>query len=256
MSDDLKYPLKLSDLIVDNVDIDVAPNKLSYSSMPDQMLYVKHNGFKQDKLYQPSFRSEDTREYEQRVMMIDPSGRGKDEVGYAVGFMSLGRLFTKVIGGLKGGYDRQTLMALLEVAKANKVDVIVIESNFGDGAFAQILEPLMDEMKLGIRLDEVRAVGQKEKRIINTLEPLMNQHKIVIDKGIFDNDNGNGINNSFSYQLTHITFEPNALVHDDRLDAFALLCQYVVESFNVLADSILEQEEEESLSDVYNALFD
>jgi len=254
LSDDLKYPLKLADFIIDNIDIDTAPNKISYSSMPDQHLYIKHNGFKQDKLFQPSYRSEETRKYERRVMMIDPKGRGADELGYAIGFTSLGRLFVRDVGGLKGGYDKDTINKLLDIAEANNVQTIVIESNFGDGAFSQILEPLMDSRKLGIGLDEVRAKGQKEVRIINTIEPLLNQHKIILDKSVLERDGNNGINYSFTYQLSHITTDRQSLVHDDRLDAFALLCEFLVESFNVLADEILERESEKDLEDVYNQL--
>lgn len=222
--------------------------------MPEQRLYLKHNGFKQDRLYQPSYRSEEVREYERRVMMIDPSGRGKDELGYAVGFTSLGRLFIKDVGGLTGGYSQETMKNLLQVAKANRVDTIVIESNFGDGAFAQLLEPMIDAMKLGIGLDEVRAKGQKELRIINTIEPLLNQHKIIMDKSIIERDGNNGINYSFTYQMSHITIDKQSLVHDDRLDAFALLCEYLVESFNVIAEEVLIREAEDELANLYNAL--
>lgn len=254
MSDELKYPLKLSDFIVDNVDLDSAPNKLTYSSMPDQLLHIKHSGFKTDRLYRASYRSDDTRGFEERVMMIDPSGRGKDELGYAIGFTSLGRLFIRDVGGLKGGYETETMNNLLAIAKANKVEKIVVESNFGDGAFAMLLEPMIDRLKMNIKLDEIRAKGQKELRIIRTIEPLLNQHKIIMDKSIFERDGNNGINYSFSYQMSHITEEKQCLVHDDRLDAFALLCEYLVESFNVMDEEILEQESLAELEDAYNML--
>ena len=44
-SDALRYPLKLSDFIVTNIDNDYAPLKMSYSSMPENIVYQKHNGF-------------------------------------------------------------------------------------------------------------------------------------------------------------------------------------------------------------------
>jgi hypothetical protein len=256
LSDELKYPLKLSDFIVADIDLDKAPNKITYSSMPDNTLFVKHNGFKQDRLYKPAFISEEGRDYEQRVMYVDPSGRGADELGYAIGFMSLGRLFAKEIGGLNGGYDRETLIALLLVAKANKVDTMVIESNFGDGMFKQIIEPLIFELRLDITIEEHRAKGQKEVRIINTLEPLLNQHKIVIDKSIFDKDGKNGINKSFTYQLTHITIDAGSLSHDDRLDAFSGLCEFLSESFNVFANNVLSLEDDEGREKAFNIMFD
>ena len=254
LSDELKYPLKLADLIVTDIDIDHAPTRISHSSMPDNRLNIKHQGFKTDRLYAPSFISEDVRDYEERVMAIDPSGRGSDELGYAIGFTSLGRLFAKEVGGLKGGYDEETLSDLLTVAKHNKIDTIVIESNFGDGMFVNILEPKIDAMGLDIRIEEVRAVKQKELRIINNLEPLLNQHKIIMDKTCLDRDGNNGIQYSFTYQMSHLTLEKGCLKHDDRVDAFSLLCEYLVESFNVIEDDILERESLEDLENVYNQL--
>jgi hypothetical protein len=254
LSDELKYPLKLADLIVTDVDVDHAPTKITHSSMPDNRLNIKHNGFKTDRLYAPSFVSEDVREYEERVMAIDPSGRGSDELGFAIGFMSLGRLFTKEVGGLKGGYDNKTLTDLLTIAKHNKVETIVVESNFGDGMFVNILEPLIDSMGLNIRIEEVRAIKQKELRIITNLEPLMNQHKIIMDKSILDRDGNNGIIYSISYQMSHLTAEKGCLKHDDRIDALSLLCEYLIESFNVVESDILERESLEDLENVYNDL--
>jgi len=254
LSDELKYPLKLADLIITDVDIDHAPSKITHSSMPDNRLTVKHNGFKTDRLYAPSFISEDTREYEERVMAIDPSGRGSDELGFAIGFMSLGRLFAKEVGGLKGGYDQETLTDLLTIAKHNRVETIVVESNFGDGMFVNLLEPMIDAMGLNIRIEEVRAVKQKELRIITNLEPLMNQHKIIMDKSIIDRDGNNGINYSVTYQMSHLTAEKGCLKHDDRLDALSLLCEYLIESFNVVESDVLERESLEDLENVYNNL--
>lgn len=79
-------------------------------------------------------------------------------------------------------------------------------------------------------IESVRAKGQKELRIITTLEPLVNQHKIIIDKKVFDDDyESKTINNSFTYQYTHITKEPKCLNHDDRIDSLEMLCKFMLE---------------------------
>ena len=73
--------------------------------------------------------------YSGSVLSIDPSGRGKDETGYAVVKMLNGQLYVPDAGGIKGGYDEKTLKQLVAIAKDNKVNKVVIESNFGDGMF-------------------------------------------------------------------------------------------------------------------------
>jgi len=73
---------------------------------------------------------------------------------------------------------------------------------------------------------------QKEKRIIDSLEPLMNQHRLVFDYTAIKNDIAYGLSEpkniyySLVFQMTHITHERGALVHDDRLDALTLGVQW------------------------------
>ncbi len=255
ISDELKHPLKLSDLIIYDIDIDEAPTKITYSSMPDKQLHIKHNGFKGDKIYAPAFVSDDKRNYEKRYMSIDPAGKGSDELAYTIGYTSLGRIFIKDIGGIKGGgYEADTLQGIAQIASKYKVDIIILESNFGGGMFFNLLEPYIDRLKQNIRIESVTASKQKEKRIIETLEPLLNQHKIIIDKSIFDRDGSNGINYSFTYQLSHISYEHDCLVHDDRLDSLSQLCEFAGEDFNVIEEEILRHEEESQLEEIYNRL--
>ena len=239
-SDDLKHLLKLSDLILMDVDSDTAPIKINHSSMPDNRLYIKHHGFKNDKLYAPSYMATDRMEYGERVMTIDPSGRGKDETGYAMGFFLSGKIHIKELGGFKGGYDNVSLMRIAKMCKDNAIGTLVIESNFGDGAFAKVIEPYLNKISPKTKLDEVSAKGQKEVRIINTLEPLMNQHRLVIDKTLMDRDYASGsVENAFTYQLTHLSYDRGCLRHDDRIDALEMLCAYLMEDMDIDEDSAL-----------------
>jgi hypothetical protein len=59
-------------------------------------------------------------------------------------------------------------------------------------------------------------------RIIDTLEPVLTQHRLVVNEsflrtGAAEEDR----DYSFLYQLTHITRDRGALTHDDRVDAVA-----------------------------------
>ena len=240
LSDQMKHPLKLSDFIVDDVDDDTAPLKISYSSMPDNMLYMKHNGFKGDKLYKPTYRSSEVAEYDYRVMSIDTSGRGADSTGIAIGYHLNSKIFLKKIMGIEGGYDPDTLTNIATLAQVHKIDTIVVESNFGDGMFNKMLEPYLKKLSPNTELEEVRATTNKENRIIDSIEPILNSHRLVLDKGILDSDLSVSRDNSLTYQLTHITREKDCLRHDDVIDSLAQLIAFMVEWISDSDDHGLE----------------
>ena len=257
-SDELKHPLKLADLIITDVDIDDAPIRISPSSMRENLVMVKHNGFQTDRLYAPSFVSEDRAKYNYRLMSVDPSGSGSDETGIAVAFTCGGRLFFKKISGLTGGYSHENINQIATMCKDYNIDYLIVESNFGDGAYGKLVEPILNKMSPSTKLENLRSFGQKEKRIIQTVEPLLNQRKIVLDKKILDDDIGANIVNSFTYQLTRLTPEPRCLRHDDRLDAVELLCRYALELENFDEDAVATLFDEEKLSkdlEDFHALF-
>jgi hypothetical protein len=249
-SDELKHPLKLSDLIVMDVDIDHAPTKVSPSSMRENIVNVRHNGFRNDRLYSPSFTSDARTDYNYRVMSLDPNGRGSDESGIAVGFSVAGKIYIKKVSGMNGGYEYDTLLLIAQMCSDYNIDYLVVESNFGDGAIAKMLEPILMKVSPNTEIVEVRAKMQKEVRIITTLEPLMNQHKIIVDKKIFDDElTSDSVIQTFSYQLSHLSKLSGCLKHDDRIDALEILCRFIVERDNFdeeYADTKIAQDKLES----------
>lgn len=240
-SDELKHPLKLSDFIVMDVDNDDAPLRVSPSSMRENLVMVKHNGFSTDRLYSPSYVSSERIDYSMRVMSLDPSGKGSDETGVSIGFSSGGRIFIKKITGLSGGYDYDSLSLVAQMCSDYKIDYLVIESNFGGGSIGKLLEPILDKISPNTKMEEIRAKGQKEVRIIRTLEPLLNQRKLIIDKKVLDDDLSANIVNSFTYQLTRITEEKGCLRHDDRLDSLEMLCSFILENENMDSDAAVDR---------------
>ena len=60
------------------------------------------------------------------------------------------------------------------------------------------------------------AKGQKETRIIDTLGPVLTQHRMVVAESFLRQDAATEERNyAFLYQLTHITRDRGALTHDD-----------------------------------------
>ena len=231
-ADDLRFPLKLSDLIVMDVDDEVAPLKVSHSSMPDNNLYIKHNGFKADKLYSPSYISDEVSKYEMKLISIDPSGKGKDEIGITLLYSLNTRLFLKKITGMQGGYEDENMINIANLCKHHNIDTLLIEENWGGGMFTKMLEPHLRTISPKTEIDEVNVTGQKEVRIIENLEPLMNQHRLIVDKDTLDKDRNATAINSFTYQLSKITKERGSLRADDRLDSLANAVIYMIDKMS------------------------
>ena len=164
-----------------DIDNEVAPEKLVWAQSPDLEWSgeVPNVGFTGDRYHRPFQTIGDYIPYTGSVMSIDPSGRGKDETGYAIVKMLNGFLYVTDCGGIAGGYSDETLKALSIKARKNNVNYIVIESNFGDGMFTEMLKPIISKIH-ACSIEEVRHNTQKEKRIVDTLEPVINQHLSLI----------------------------------------------------------------------------
>jgi len=251
LSDANKYPLKLNDLMIYSCDKETAPEKMVYGVMKP-MLDLPNVGLSGDKFYAP----EDTigrKEYQGSVLAIDPSGRGSDETAYAVVKMLNGFLYVVDAGGVEGGYTDSTLQHLTDLAKIHQVNLVLVESNFGDGMFTELLKPHLLK-SYPVTVEEVRHNTQKEKRIIDTLEPVMNQHRLVIDPKVIQKDYDSvqdmpekGSKYMLAYQMTRITKQRGALAHDDRLDVLAMAVQYWVDQMAADADIEIRSRKEELL---------
>mgnify|MGYP003631530230 FL=1 len=252
LSDGNKYPLKLSDLIIYSCDKDTAPEKMVYGIFKP-LIELPNVGLAGDKFYAP----EDTigrLDYQGSVLAIDPSGRGSDETAYAVVKMLNGYLYVVDAGGVAGGYSDSTLQHLTDLAKINKVNMVLVESNFGDGMFSELLKPYLIKT-YPATLEEVRHNTQKEKRIIDTLEPVMNQHRLILDPKVIQKDYDSvqnmppdvGMKYMLTYQMTRITKQRGALAHDDRLDVLAMAVQYWVDQMAADADTEIRSRKEEML---------
>src|SRR5210317_389168 len=255
LSDADRYPLKINDLIISDVDVDLAPEKIVWSSDPDNTDRELPNvGLAGDRFRRPSSTVGDMIPYTGSVLSIDPSGRGKDETGYAVVKMLNGQLYVPDAGGIKGGYSEGTLKQLVAIAKDNKVNIVVIESNFGDGMFMELIKPLF-RTTYPVTIEEVRHNKQKELRIVDTLEPVLNSHRLVIDPKVITYDYKSALSYPIEqqtrymlmYQLSRITRDRGSLVHDDRLDALSIAVGYWTQQMAANADQSMVDRQQELL---------
>ena len=252
LSDANKYPLKLSDLIIYSCDKTSAPEKIVYGIMKP-ISDVPNVGLAGDKFYAPE-ETIGRADYTGSILAIDPSGRGSDETAYAIVKMLNGFLYVVDAGGVEGGYSEETLQHLTELAKIHQVNMILVESNFGDGMFTELLKPYLTKT-YPVTIEEVRHSKQKEARIIDTLEPVMNQHRLIVDPKVIQKDYDSvqhmppdkGVKYMLTYQMTRITKVRGALAHDDRLDVLAMAVQHWVDQMAADADNAIEVRKEELL---------
>lgn len=239
LTDANRYPLRLSDLIVADLDLQLAPEKFVWGRGPHlEIDGITCVGFDGDRYYRPQSVSEKLVPYQGSILFVDPSGRGQDETAWAVAKVLNGQIVIPEVRGLTGGYENVTLESIAESAKIHKCNLILVEPNFGDGMFQRLLVPVLNKVYPGCGIEDApRAAGQKEKRIIDVLEPAMNQHRLVIGAKVFEQDSAlrpglgedKALRYQLAYQLTRITRERGCLAHDDRIDALAGAVRYWID---------------------------
>lgn len=248
LSDFEKYPLKVSDLIIDSLDPHETSMKWSWANGPQQRLQdIPCVAMKGDMYYAPLSRSPETQPYTGTVMAIDPAGRGSDESAYAVMKALNGYLFLMEVGGFTEGYSDLTLTQLAQLAKFWEVNEIIVEANFGDGMFTKIMTPIFTKIH-PCTITEVKHTKQKELRIIDTLEPILMRHKLIVNQSVIESDYRryeSGQAYSLIYQMTRICRDKNAIAHDDRLDAVTMAAAYWLSVMDTDGDN---KEEEGSRS--------
>jgi len=154
------------------------------------------------------------------------------------------------VGGYRDGYTDHTLKELVMKAKFFGCNVIRVEPNFGDGMFTKLITPVFTEFYPCLVEEGSRAVGQKEKRIIDILEPVLARHRLIVhapvlqqDYKVYEKDS----TYSLIYQLTRLCGERGALGHDDRIEAVAEAIHYWNEVIDIDQQAVNEEFLEEEL---------
>lgn len=229
MSDQDRYPLRLSDLIVMHLDPDSAPEMLVYGQRV--AADVPCLGFSGDRYWTPTRVGERWAPYQGKILALDPAGRGKDETVAAVVGQLNGFLYLLEMRGWVGeGYNDTTLGAIADMAAKYRVSGVVIEANFGDGMVGRLLEPHLHRTGHHCSVEEVKHAIQKERRILDTLEPIIQQHRLVIHQQVLMDDlrpipglpDSHQLPYRLAYQVSRLTRDKGCLRHDDRVDALAI----------------------------------
>ena len=164
----------------------------------------------------------------------------------------------------KDGYSDRTLLDILKGCKKFGVTKLLIETNFGDGIVGELFKKHLQQTKQAIDIEEVRANVRKEDRIIDALEPVLNQHRLVVDRGIFDWDYKSNpdappeerLLYMLFYQMSRMCREKGAVKHDDRLDCLAQGVKYFTDAMAISAYETVNLRKREDWKDMMDMFLD
>lgn len=259
LSDAERYPLRLSDLIVYGFNHKEAPvlpiwNNDPLNRVQDAPRFGNRNT---DAFYRPIIREYKWQPFDRKICFIDPAGGGRngDETGVAIIGVIGTTLYVIDCFGVRGGYGEDSLKLIVSRCKNYEVREVFIEKNFGFGAFTSVIKPFFErEHPVNVSDEGQYMTGQKEVRIIDTLEPLMKAHRIVVNSRLLRDDYDSiqkyptelRMTYSLFSQMSLITREKNSLKHDDRLDAlYGAIAQVAAEIDYDQMAQIARQEHEE-----------
>lgn len=252
-----KFPLRAKDLIVMDLDPKMGPDQVIWgTSQPLRDLTpMGHDG---DFYYGPVDVEKRTMvRYQEVAGMIDGSGRGTDETSLTIVAYINGWLFLLYQFSTTDGYGKETLEAIAKACVRFNVGVLRVEANFGDGMFVALLQPVLlaawrahneklpDDQHGGTRIEEIQSSNkaQKEKRILSVLEPVTQQHRLVVNRKVIEDDRASVAapegdetgkhRYALMFQYTHITRERDSLAHDDRVESLAGACGYFAPKLGV-----------------------
>ena len=260
LSDSEKFPLKCSDLVVTSVNPSTAPDAVVWCSDPSNVIKeLPTVGLPGDYFYSPMQLQGDWNPYSETICSIDPSGRGTDETAAAFISQRNGFLYLHEMRAYRDGYSDNTLLDILRGCKKYNVTKLVIETNFGDGIVSELFRKHLVQTKQNIDIEEVRANVRKEDRIIDSLEPVLNQHRLIVDRSVIEWDFKSNpdappeerLLYMLFYQMSRMCREKGAVKHDDRLDCLAQGVKYFTDC---LAISAYEQMKLDKLEDWNDSL--
>jgi hypothetical protein len=265
LSDAEKFPLKFADLIINPVNPETAPENIIWCSSKDNIIKeLPCVGLPGDYYYSPMQVQGEWKPYSETICSVDPSGRGTDETVACFISQLNGIMYLHEIYASQDGYSDNTLLAILARCKKYKVSTLLIESNFGDGMVSELFRKHAINKNVPINIEETRANVRKEDRIIDSLEPVFNQHRLVIDPKVIKWDYESGSERPtesrfqymLGYQISRMCREKGAVKHDDRVDALAQGVKWFTDALSISADQALKDRKTEEWLDHLQAWMD
>ena len=265
LSDSEKFPLKMADLVITSVNPTEAPDNVIWCSDPRNVLKdLPTVGLPGDYFYSPMQLQGEWTPYQETICAVDPSGRGTDETAACYLSQKNGFLYLHEMRAYRDGYSDATLLDILKGCRKYNVTTLVIETNFGDGIVSELFKKHLLQTKQNILVDEVRANVRKEDRIIDSLEPVLNQHRLIVDRGVVEWDYSSNKDSApesrllymLFYQMSRMCRMKFAVKHDDRLDCLAMGVKYFTDALSISAQEQINLRKQEEWDDILQGFLD
>ena len=265
LSDAEKFPLKMADLVITSVNPKEAPDNVIWCSDPRNVLKdLPTVGLPGDYFYSPMQLQGEWTPYQETICAVDPSGRGTDETAACYLSQKNGFLYLHEVRAYRDGYSDTTLLDILKGCRKYNATTLVIETNFGDGIVSELFKKHLLQTKQNILVDEVRANVRKEDRIIDSLEPVLNQHRLIVDRGVIEWDYSSNKDSApesrllymLFYQMSRMCRMKYAVKHDDRLDCLAMGVKYFTDALSISAQEQINLRKREEWDDILEQFLD
>lgn len=238
LSDAMRQQLKLRDLLFVEMQLDTVPEQYVWQAGVAWRYNVPNFPVLNAELYTPSSTT-GASPLQAITMAIDPAGSGGDELAFAIGAACGSYVHLLAVGGYQGGLCDDNLAKLVRLCKEYKVTNLIVERNMGHGTATSLIlnyfHTEIDGQKRlsGVGVTDVYSTGQKERRIIDTLQPLMRRHRLIVHQSAVAMDLACNARyaaiqrdiRSVFYQMQNITTDRGSLEKDDRIDVLAILVQ-------------------------------
>ena len=241
------------------------PDSVVWCSDPSNVIKdLPTVGLPGDYFYKPMQLQGEWLPYTETICSVDPSGRGTDETAAAFLSQRNGFIYLHEMRAYKDGYSDNTLLDILRGCKKFGVTKLLIETNFGDGIVAELFRKHLQQTKQAIDIEEVRANVRKEDRIIDTLEPVLNQHKLIVNRSVVEWDFNSNKDEApenrllymLFYQMSRMCREKGAVKHDDRLDCLAQGVKYYTDALAISAYETVKLRRQEEWQDMQDEWLD
>jgi hypothetical protein len=255
----------MADLVITSVNPKSAPDSVVWCSDPQNVIKdLPTVGLPGDYFYSPMQLQGEWGPYQETICSVDPSGRGADETTAAYISQRNGYLYLHEMRAYRDGYSDNTLLDILRGCKKLGVTKLVVETNFGDGLVAELFKKHIIQTQQAIDVEEVRANVRKEDRIIDALEPILNQHRLIVNRSVVEWDYKSNKDEApekrllymLFYQMSRMCREKGAVRHDDRLDALAQGVQYFTDAMSISALEVVKERKREEWNDMLQAFID
>lgn len=238
LSDAARQQLRIRDLLFTDSSTDRLPEYYTWTAAPRFATKALEHVLPGAETYLPADYGEAQGALQSVTMAIDPAGSGGDELAYAIGGAVGSYVHLTCWGGLQGGLTEPNMQKLVELCKQYDVTSVVLEKNMGHGTATMLVQNYFTargedgtQRLPGVGISEIYSTGQKERRIIDCLRPVLQRHRMVVHMSAVQQDKEDcqqyplaaRSERSGFWQMQNITTDRGSLRKDDRIDVLAIL---------------------------------